>query len=256
MIHPGVYFVGGHLPSARGRRVAAVLATQPSSLLSHLSAAAQQDIAREGPRVHITVPSRCPRELKGVVVHRARHLDPADLTRIHGLPVTTLERTLLDLAETEPRQSFEKIFEEADRRDRLSMNALRATAERNPGRRGLKPFLALLESYFPSPDAEEGLEREFQLLLRAEGLPLPQVNVVVARQRVDCYWPSARFVVELDSRAYHSNWAARERDMVRDAHLLRIGIVTLRVTWRRMREERSDLVTDLWAHASREPLLR
>lgn len=82
------------------------------------------------------------------------------------------------------------------------------------------------------------------------------MNVLVAGQKVDCYWPQARFVVELDSRGYHSNWAARERDMVRDANLLRLGIVTLRVSWRRMRDERSELVADLRARTGQAVLLR
>lgn len=204
----------------------------------------------------MTIARRADRKLRGVTVHRARRLGPADVTRIDGLPVTTLPRTLLDLAETESTSRFERIFEEADRRGLLDTDALRATAERNPGRRGLKPYLALAETYFSTPDAEEGIEREFQVLLREEGLPLPQVNVLVAGHRVDCYWPASRFVVELDSRGYHSHWAARERDMVRDANLLRNGIVTLRVTRRRMREDRPDLVTDLRARTGRTPLLR
>jgi len=132
--------------------------------------------------------------------------------------------------------------------DLLNTAELHAAA-RNPGRRGLKPFLSLLDHYYPSPAAEEGIERQFQLLLHEEGIPAPKCNLLVAGQKVDCYWPEAHFVVELDSRAHHSHWAARERDKVRDARLLREGIATLRVTSRRMRKERSELVGDLWAGA-------
>lgn len=244
-VHRGVYAAGPQPLNQRGRWYAALLATRPTTALSHLSSTAIRGLSAEGPAVHVTTATASTRKLRGVTVHRARRLDPAELTRIDDLPVTTLERTLLDLAEVLSPHRFESIFEQADRRDLLNMSALRACAARNPGRRGLKPFRSLVDRYFSTPGAEEGIERQFQVLLREERLPMPQVNVLVAGQRVDCYWPEARFVVELDSRDRHSHWAARERDMVRDANLLRIGIVTLRVTSRRMREERSELVADL-----------
>ena len=100
------------------------------------------------------------------------------------------------------------------------------------------------------------MEREFQLLLRKEHLPLPACNVLVRGQLVDCHWPADDFVVELDSKGFHKSWAARERDMVRDANLLRNGIATLRVTWRRMHHERSALVGDIAANTGRSASLR
>ena len=227
--------VGSQPLDQRGRWTAALLATLPHPFLSHLSAAAHRGLAREATTIHITTASRCPRELRGVTVHRARSIDPADVTHIDGFRVTGLPRTLLDLAETLSPARFASIFEEADRRELLDWKDLHATAARNPGRRGLKPYLDLISHYQPTPGAEEGLEREFQLLLHEEGLPLPEVNVLLAGHKVDCYWPAANFVVELDSRTHHSHWQARERDLVRDADLLRLGIPTLRVTSRRMR---------------------
>jgi hypothetical protein len=200
--------------------------------------------------IHVTTTCRSTRDLHGVTVHRARSIHPADRTRVDGFPVTTLSRTLLDLAETLAPARLEAVFEEADRRELLDLNELRATAERNPGRRGLRPYLALIDGYFPTPDANEGIEREFQLLLLDEGLPLPEVNVLVAGHTVDCFWPAANFVVELDSREHHRTWAARERDLVRDADLLRAGVPSMRVTRRRMRSERAQLVADLRAQTT------
>lgn len=244
-VHPSVYAVGAQPLSQHARWYAALLACRPDPALSHLSSLAKRGLARERGPVHVTVAARCARDLDGVIVHRCRTIHPADVTRIDGLPVTTLARTLLDVAETEPGERLEKVFEEADRRELLNLAELRACAERNPGRRGLAPLLALTDAYSPSPRANEGIERRFQLLLEEEGLPPPQVNVLVAGLVVDCWWPEARLVVELDSRDRHRHWAARERDLVRDARLLREGIVTLRVTNRRMRDERPELVADL-----------
>ena len=180
-------------------------------------------------------------------VHRARSIHPSDRARVDGFPITSLSRTLLDLAEALTPERFEAVFEEADRRELLDLNELRATAERNPGRRGLRPYLALIDGYFSTPEAREGIEREFQLLLHEEGLPLPELNILAAGHTVDCYWPAADFVVELDSREHRRTWAAREGDLVRDADLLRGGVPTLHVTKRRMREDRPKLVADIRA---------
>jgi hypothetical protein len=196
--------------------------------------------------VHVTTTNRNgPRRLRGVAVHRVRRIDPADVTRIGDLPTTSLPRTLLDIAETEPTRILEKAFEVVDRKGWLDFAALEACVARNPGRRGIKPLTALVTQYVSTPGAEEGLEREFARFLRDEDLPLPLCNVNLHGQRVDCYWPADRFVVELDSKGFHKEWAARERDMVRDANLLRNGITTLRVTWRRIKHERAELVADV-----------
>ena len=128
--------------------------------------------------------------------------------------------------------------------------------ERNPGRRGLKALGRLLDGYLPVVSANEGIERAFQRLLGEEGFPQPQTNVRVAGVVVDCYWPEHRFVVELDSRGFHSHCQAQERDRARDGTLLRAGIACLRVTHRRMTRERGDLVRDLASRLPRAALLR
>lgn len=184
--------------------------------------------------------------MPGVVVHRCRHIHPADRTRSeNGLPITTVSRTILDVAETESEHTLKKLVDETDRRDLLDPVDLRATISRNRGRRAIPLVLDLLENYHSTPGANEGIEREFQLFVLEEQMPAPQLNALVNGKVVDCWWPDHRLVVELDSRDFHSDWSARERDLVRDAELLRLGIATMRVTWRRLRKERSELRKDL-----------
>ena len=256
-LHPNVYIVGPGPLTQHGRHCAALLTCLPHPALSHLSVFAHVELMKERGIVHVTTTNRNgPRRLRGVTIHRVRLLHPADVTRIDDLPCTTIPRALLDVAETEPGYVLEKAFEAVDRKGRLDFEEIERCAHRNPGRRGIKPLMSLVAQYVPTPGAEEGIEREFQILLREEDLPLPEVNVTIEGQRVDCWWPAARFVVELDSRSFHKEWAARERDMVRDANLLRIGISTLRVTRRRMRQERPALVADLRLHTKRSASLR
>jgi hypothetical protein len=251
-----VYAAGSQPLVAHGRWYAALLACRPDPVLSHLSSAAKRELARERDGVHVTTTNRSARRLVGVTVHRCRRLDPADVERIDGLPVTTLARTLLDLAETEPFDRLRSIAENAERRELLDLDAVEACIARNPGRHGIAPLAALVAGYMPVAGTREGLEREFQLFLVEHGLPLPLCNVLVEGILVDCWWPDASLVVELDSRAHHGHWSAAERDRERDARLLRLGIHTLRVTDRRLRHDRDGLNGDLATRfeAAGEPL--
>ncbi|MEZ5155792.1 MAG: DUF559 domain-containing protein [Solirubrobacterales bacterium] len=245
-VHPAVYAVGSQPLIARGRWFAALLACRPSPALSHLSSAAAQELARERGTVHISVPGRPPaRSLSGVVVHRPRRLHPDDLTTVGGLPVTTVPRTLLDLAETEPYERVQSIAEEAERRELLDLRAIRDCMDRNPGRRGHAPLARLLDEYLSAAGSHEGIEMEFIRFLADYGLPEPQRNVLVSGLVVDFWWPDARLVAELDSRAFHAHWSQAERDRERDARLLREGIHTLRVTARRLRRDRPGLAADI-----------
>jgi hypothetical protein len=244
-IHHCVYAVGAQPLTQLGHWWAALLAARPSPALSHRSSLAKQGLAKERGAVHVTVTHDRGRNLRGVTVHRCRSIHRDDLTRIDGIPVTALPRTLLDVAETEGAALVAKVLEEADRRDLLDPAAIHACAERNPSRRGRAVLLPLVEGYVPTPDAKEGLERDFQLFLHARGLPPPEVNTLVHGQLVDCWWPDQRVVVELDSRTWHDHWDARERDFVRDSTLQRHDIRPIRVTDRRLSGEGNDLEADL-----------
>jgi len=255
-IHPSVYAVGSQPLDQRGRWFAALLATRPDPALSHLSSAAAGGLAAERRAVHVTVARRNARQLDGIALHRVRRLDPADIERIDGLPVTSLPRTLLDLAETERFDVVRKIAEEAERRELLDLDAIESCMRRNRGRRGIAPLARLLEDYVPVGGANDGLETGFAHFAAECGLPPPQRNVLVGGLVVDCWWPEARLVVELDSRKHHAHWSAAERDRERDARLMRLGIQTLRVTDRRLRLARPALLEDIAARfaASGRPL--
>lgn len=185
--------------------------------------------------------------MAGVIVHRPRRIDPEDRVRIDGLPMTSVPRTLLDLAQILPVRRLEKVVEAADRKGDLDINAIQDVLCRYRGHRGRKPLKRIIGSFISTPDVNEGIERDFQLFLHEYGFPTPQTNVLVEGLLVDCWWPDARFVVELDSRGWHKTWQAHERDRRRDAILLRAGITSLRITHHRLHHERSDVALDLVA---------
>jgi hypothetical protein len=66
----------------------------------------------------------------GVVIHRVPYLHPDDVTTLHGIPVTTPARTLIDLAEVLDQDELRATFETARRRGLLDMGAVRASRAR------------------------------------------------------------------------------------------------------------------------------
>ena len=239
VLYAGVYAVGHRALTADGHRMAGVLACGPGARLSHRDAAALWNL-RDNARaaIDVTTPRRGLRGHPGITLHRVRCIDPRDVTVKDGIPVTTVARTLLDLAEVVPFRQLERAFEAAERMRVLDVNAIEQLVERTRGRRGLKPLGALLADRRDDvAPTRSDLERDFLDLLHDHGLPPPQVNVKVGGYEVDACWPEHRLVVELDSREFHLTPAAFERDRVRDAALVLAGCRVIRITYRRLRRE-------------------
>jgi hypothetical protein len=237
-VHRGVYAVGHSALAGPGRLMAAVLAHGPTALLSHRSGAGWLGILPDHRSViDVTVPTRSRGTRAGVVVHCVRRLHPDDRTVVDGIPVTSLARTLLDVAETEPLRRLERAFEEAERQRLFDLRALELLCERSRGRRGVRPLRALMAQAIEPPATRSELERRFLDVCRDAGLPAPAMNVVVAGHDVDAAWLDRRLVVELDSRAFHHTRTAFEADRVRDGVLQVAGQRVLRVTHRRLETE-------------------
>lgn len=218
--------------------MAAVLALGPRALLSHRAAAALHCLRQsERYAVDVTVPRRA-RGRRGITVHETRALHPDDCTVVDGIPVTSIPRTLLDLAELLPPTQLRRAYEVTERRRVLDVRAIDELLRRSNGRRGSAALRALL-LYDASPAAEARTELELRFLdlVREAGLPAPQVNVLVEGFTVDAHWPSARLVVELQSYAYHSDRETFESDHARFARLKRAGYDVLGLTWRQVTRE-------------------
>jgi len=153
------------------------------------------------------------------------------------IPVTSVARTLLDLAAVVDAMRLERAVEQAERLRMLDLRAVHRVCERNRGRPGTPALLALVASYRLAPLTRSGLERRFVDVCRKAGLPLPTINARVEGYEVDALWRSARLIVELDSWDFHRTRAAFERDRARDAVLQVAGYRVLRVSYRRLVEE-------------------
>ena len=217
-VHRGVLAVGHRELSQDGRWMAAVLAIGPSSVLSHRAAGALWGLGpAAGGRIDVTVAmQRRPRA--GLSVHRVP-LALDEVTRRRTIPVTTAQRTLLDLAGVlGPRALQRAVNEAAVLRlpDAPSLGELVARHPRAPGVGALRALFGSLRAGITRSELEDAF---LALVDRAE-LPRPQVNLVLehahGRGEADCVWPHAGVVVELDGYKSHGTRLAFERDRARD----------------------------------------
>jgi hypothetical protein len=223
-------------------------------MLSHRDAAALWGVRRSARgAIDITVVGATRRSRPKLTIHSTGALQPADRMTVDRIPVTSIARTLLDLAEVVSPTQLQRAYEEAERLRILDVREVAELLARSNGRRGARRLSALLD-YDPVAvvDSRSELESRFVDLVREAGIPLPHMNVIVEGYEVDAYWPEARLVVELQGYRNHSHRSAFERDHTKIARLKRAGCEVLPLTWRQVtRERRSvvDLITTLRSRA-------
>jgi very-short-patch-repair endonuclease len=236
-VHRGVYLVGHTCPMPLAWETAALLACGPHAVLSHRSAAQiWWGLRPEDERyVEVTITRGARRCRYDVRVH-ASVLHPADVKIRHRLPMTSPERTLIDLGREMDTSWIEWAVGDGRRRGLLTRTSLTRTVERAGPKTGVRAVKEMLRTEggpaFTRSEAEARLAR----LLRRAGLPLPEQNVRVAGHEVDFLWREEGLVVEVDGFAYHAGRDAFERDRARDAELQAAGYKVIRITWRQLVE--------------------
>lgn len=148
---------------------------------------------------------------------------PRLVTVRHGIPVTTVARTLEDLRRSDLRAS-------------LVRRAIRQAE-----------FLRLPLGDIATDRTRSDLERYFLRLCRRYRLPRPEVNVPIGRMTVDFLWRSAMLVVETDSYVTHGGTVAFEDDRQRDLALRRLGYSVHRYSERQLEREPEAAAEDVAA---------
>jgi very-short-patch-repair endonuclease len=228
--HIGVFAVGHPALTPRGCWMAATLAGGAGAVLSHRSAAAHWGIGCDGAVPSITLPGTKRRGTATLEVHAGR-LRPDEVVIYEDIPVTSVGRTLLDLAEAITLSELVQTIDHATNARRLGRNTMASVINAAPGRRGAKPLRqALLITRPEDVLTRSELERRALRLISRARLPQPEVNVRVHGYEVDLLWRDARLVVELDGSAYHDP----ERDTRKTANLMAHGWAVMRFTWRQV----------------------
>lgn len=249
-LHRGVYLADA-AASPHARDMAAVLACGPGAVLSHGSASRLWQLVRGGADrpVDVTTPGDRSRR-PGIRGHRACRLQPEDLAEVEGIPVTSVARTLLDVAGEVScgslrHRDLEQALASAERQQLVSEREVRSVVDRNTGSRGVGLLRIMLESdgrtVFTRSQAEESLLG----LIRKAKLPAPEVNVGVGRFEVDFLWRSRGVAVEVDGFAFHSSRARFEADRRRDVELAAEGIHVVRLSWRQITRSPESVIAQL-----------
>ncbi len=200
-----------------------------------MSAASLWRLIAQGPgELDVTVPGRDPGRKPGIRIHCVTKLDPRDVRRLKGIPITTPARTILDLAAVVPSRELERALAEASARRLVRRSELLSLIARVGPRPGVPALRAMLELGSTPALTRSEAEERFLALVRAAELPPPEANVRIGPHEVDFLWPDQRLVVEIDGFQYHSSRATFERDRRRDADLAAQGYRVIRVTWRLM----------------------
>jgi hypothetical protein len=234
----GVYVVAGTPDTWRQRAMAAVAATGSRAALDRYSAAYLHGLfeAEQPERISVVVPREVRLDLPGVTIRRSSRLPAEDVTTEHQLPVTTIERTICDLAPIVHRGTLRAIVLHAWRKRwttpgridacRLRMGAACTSVELRLLLAALAPELVRMRS------VEEG---EAFLALTGAGLPAPSLNLRIwdpAGGRwfeLDLAYPECLLAIEIDGRFSHTVAPDVENDRIRQARLEQLGWTVIRV---------------------------
>jgi hypothetical protein len=241
-IHRAVFRVGHQAPSVLARYMAAVKACGEGSLLAGRAAPHLFGLLKRPPslpEVH------CPRDRRvhGLIAHRMRRSDVTDATVWRRIPVTTVQRTLVDLAAVLDEEDLARAVHQADVNHHTTPDHIERVLHRRhnwPGARKLRRVLL-----GEAPVTLSRLESRFLERLRAASLPQPEVNRRMDGRYVDCRWPAHRLTVELDSYRYHRTRHVWEQDRQRERDARARGEEFRRYTWHDVDEEPEPMLKDV-----------
>ncbi len=221
-------------------------------MVSHFDAAEMHGLALRGRRrtVHITASRHRP-DRPGITLHRVRRLHPADVETIRGIRVTSLARTIVDLADVLSPAELRRVIHEAEVEDLFELAAVDAAITRANGR-STTAIRAAVDGHRPrtKQDVQERLAR----IARNAGLRGAHANVDARAGdeyfELDLYYPHLRLCLEADGYTVHKTPRKFNSDRRRDRILrLRLGITTFRYTWEDVTVREPESQAELAAYA-------
>lgn len=251
-IRRGVY-LSEPLPEAPTHRHrlavhAAFTALSGEAVLSHGSAAVLHGLpVWEVPlgRVQVTRARSYGGRRQRLAHVRVARLDPDEITEIDGIPVTTLARTVIDLARALPVEPAVAVGDAALAGGGTSAEELADMLNRSRHR----PGCARARRVVPFLDgrSESVGESRSRLAIARAGLPPPRPQVEIRDPddgwlvgRVDFWWPGTRVVGEFDGKVKYGRGRQPGedpgeivfREKLREDELRALGLDVVRWIWR------------------------
>jgi very-short-patch-repair endonuclease len=200
--------------------------------------------------LEITVPMGKGPIPDGTIVHRTRR--PIESTIVAGIPVTSVERTVLDLAWSLPSSVVEQAYDSALRK-RLTTPVLMARQVSDfgtPGVRGVRKVVALLDDRRPGRPTGSPIESLLLNRMRKAGLDEPERQYAIVLSDgtvavVDFAWPRPQKAVELDGLDAHASAKALEYDLVRQNLVMEASWQLRRFSGRAVKRNPDMIVTQI-----------
>lgn len=229
----------------RGSLMAACLAWGHGAAASHRAAAANWELGIEAPEPEVTTVRRRARTAPGIV--HVAPLDRRDVAKVHGIPTTTIDRTLIDLAGVAASPIVEAALDDALRRGLVTLARLRWRLEMSPGRRGVATLRRMVADREGSAVSQSHLETKLARLIRFAGLPRPvqQFEVELSNGRrafIDFAYPEHMLAIEAEGHRHHSGRLQWERDRARASELAERGWRIVIVTWTDVTQRPTEVV--------------
>jgi len=246
----GVYRVGHRAPSLAAHYMAAVKACGKGAVLKGRAAAYLWGLLKgEAPMPEVLTPTE--RRVRGIKTTRSRQIDRRDVTKRDGIPVTTVARTVVDLAADSAPDDLALYFHAAATRYKLKPHHVETVLKRRHNAKGAAKLRRVI--YGDTRALLSGLERGFIALLEKHDLPLPKTNIPRHGHWVDCRWEDPPLTVELDSYRFHGTRHAWETDQKRELEAKRRGGEYRRYVWGDVFEMPGPTVEDLRDLLTRPP---
>lgn len=249
-LHAGVYQVDRRPRDWDARLLAAVLACGPGAAASHRAALKVWGLEGiSSAPLEVTMPFGNLGFPDTVIVHRTRRTFEVSITS--DIPVTTVERTLLDCAGGLPTRVVGKALDSALRKDLTTIEAMYEGLGRDGGRgvRGTKRLRQVLAQRMYDGSTDSGAEYDLLYFMRLAGLPEPELDHELfprgGRRVPDFYWAGLRKAVEVDGVDAHSSADRLDDDLDRQNAIMDLGIEIRRFSARRVRRDPSDVVADI-----------
>ncbi|HKD88080.1 MAG TPA: hypothetical protein VKB62_06070, partial [Streptosporangiaceae bacterium] len=217
---------------------AAAAALGPSAAVSHQTAAQLHGLSMLGPapaELSLTRPpgsgSRSGRP--GVRVHCAA-LPAGHVGGRLAVPVTTVARTVIDLARVLDFRAGVVVADSALQQKLTSKKELRAVIAACPRWRGVRRAAQVVE--FADGGAESPLESLARVVFRDGGLPAPELQIEVRDSefigRVDFLWRKFRTIAEVDGAGKYDDRNLAVRQLRRDKRLREAGYEVVHFDWK------------------------
>lgn len=238
-VHRGVYRLREVVPTWEQSLMAACLWGGKPAAASHRAAARLIGLGMDHAPTEICVAGAGKKAPRSIRLHRTGRLEPVDVTRVHGIPVTTAARTLIDLGAVASPATVEMALESALRQGFTSIWYLieRLDALGRSGRNGVGTIRSVLRARDPRlvPTASE-LESMLTVLIGQSHLPAPERQFSLYDEagfigRTDFAYPAHFLVLEAQSATWHLQRDRWLNDMERRNRLMLLGWRVLEIPW-------------------------